>query len=421
MSQSGYINAHYDTIVVGGGVIGLFCAYFLSQKGQNVLVLDKGPGREACSHANCGLISPSHINPLNDYGLILNSLLSMRKKDAPFYIKPQLKTSFLSWCFQFLRHASPKHIAKSTLAIHELLRSSRKLYEEIIEIERLNCKWSDKGIHFVFKEKKNFDHFEKKYRNNASFGVSPAPLIANELLDNEPALKDDVYGSWFYDIDASLKPDLLVDGLRNVLIAKGVSIISGKGVKSFVTNGNRITSVLTQEGGNYKADNIVLATGAWSPQLGKDLGLKIPVIPGKGYSITMKSPEIMPAAPLIMMEKKVVATPWNESFRLGSTMELAGYDNQLNSHRLAALQRGAAEYLRYPFTTDIHEQWYGWRPMTYDGVPIIDHSPVHKNLYLAVGHNMLGLSMAPGTGKLISEMIMQEETHLDSMMYAYKS
>lgn len=410
----------FDVVVIGGGIVGLFCAYYLNAKGQKVLLLDKGPNNEACSHGNCGLVSPSHINPLNDYGLILNSLLSMTKQDAPLRIKPQLSLKFWGWCAQFLRHSSPKYKAKSTLAIHGLLQSSRKLYEHIIKTEGIKCNWSDKGIHFVFKNKSNFEQFEKKFKSNESFGVTPSPLIGNALLDREPSLREDVYGSWFYNIDASLKPDMLVLALKNLIVKNGVHLMSEQEVVSFSNNARRIESITTHKGQTFSAKKIVLATGAWSPFLGEKLGLKIPVIPGKGYSITMESPILTPSAPLLMVETKIVATPWKDCYRLGSTMELAGYDSQLNKKRLEALRRGAKEYLRHPYSPKIHEHWFGWRPMTYDGVPIIDKSPLHENLFLALGHNMLGLSMAPGTGMLMSEIIMGEKTHLDRSLYSCK-
>ena len=411
----------YDTVVIGGGVIGLFSAYYLVKSGQQVVVLDKGPVQQASSHGNCGLVSPSHIMPLNSYELIVKSIGWLFKKDAPFKIKPQLDRHFLKWTTQFVKHASPKHVQRNTHAIHDLIISSRSLFAEVLEEEQWDCHWSANGIHFVFKTEKHFKRYHEVNDYTKDFGITAEPIVGQELLDQEPALRDDVYGSWYYDIDAWLKPDDLVKHLKTWLIDHGCEIINEQEVKEMKVAQGKLEAVITQDQQVYQGHAFLLATGAWSPLLKKEHKLNLPVVPGKGYSITMKSPKVSPKVPIIMEERKVVATPWNDSYRLGSTMEFAGYDESMNMTRLEALKRAATEYLKEPYTDEVEETWYGWRPMTYDGVPIIDRSPTHKNLFLAVGHNMLGLSMSTGTGKLVAELMTGQQPHIDPSLYHYRS
>ncbi len=408
-----------DVFIIGGGIIGLMSAYYLTKAGVKVTIADKGPKEQASSHANCGLISPSHIMPLNNISLILKSFGMMFKRDAAFKIKPQADWAFLSWLIGFLRKSTSSAIEFSSLGRLQLLLSSAHLYRDLIKQENLDCHWSEKGLLFVCKTKKAFDEYVATDNYTRKFDIQAEPLVGQELLDKEPALLEDLYGAWYYDIDNWLKPDLLLSALTERLTEMGVELVTEE-VTDFVVEGGTIKSVSTHDDKEYNADAYVLATGAWSPLLGKKLKLKVPIIPGKGYSITMDSPALSPKLPCIMMEKKVVATPWKDSYRLGSTMELAGYDDSLNEVRLQALKKGAEYYLKQPYTAEIKEKWWGWRPMTFDGLPIIDKSPKHHNLWLACGHSMLGMSMGTGTGKLIAEMITGQPTHVATEAYSFQ-
>ncbi len=147
----------------------------------------------------------------------------------------------------------------------------------------------------------------------------------------------------------------------------------------------------------------IVAAGAWTPLLNEHLGCRVPIQPGKGYSLTMPRPAVCPKIPLIFPETRVAVTPFQSGYRLGSTMEFAGYDESIRPERLQLLKDGATGYLREPYCEPVLEEWFGWRPMTYDSLPIIDRSPKYENVMIAAGHNMLGLSMAPATGKLVAE------------------
>ena len=164
-------------------------------------------------------------------------------------------------------------------------------------------------------------------------------------------------------------------------------------------------------------DQVVLALGAWSPRLARQLDLRLPVQPGKGYSITYTRPSLCPVMPLVLRERSVCVTAWPSGYRLGSTMEFSGYDTTLNRTRLDALRRGAAEYLREPEGPAVVEEWYGWRPMTYDDLPLIGPAPGWRNLTLATGHGMLGVSMSAATGLLVSDLLGGRAPSLDPTPY----
>ena len=167
-----------------------------------------------------------------------------------------------------------------------------------------------------------------------------------------------------------------------------------------------------------EGDLFLIATGAWTPQLAKILRCRIPIEPGKGYSVTMPRPVPCPTVPLIFPEHRVAVTPLEHDLRLGSIMEFVGYDSSIRPARLRLLTDGAAQYLRCPLPSEFSETWYGWRPMTYDSTPVIGPCPGFSNVYLATGHNMLGLSMAPATGRLISEIMAGTTPHLPTHCYS---
>jgi D-amino-acid dehydrogenase len=414
-------NKKYDVVIIGGGVIGLFSAYYLNKQGRSVLVIDKGPKEEASSHANCGLVSPSHALPLNSPELILKSLKWLFRKDSPFYIKPQWNLNFTTWMLGFGLNSRQNKIKRSMEGRNSLLLNSRQLYDDFFETEQVNSNWSKQGIMFAFLEEKSFDEYVEKDLILSELDplLQATPLVGADLRQMEPALSDNVHGGWWYEIDASLKPDELVSELKELLVNRGVEFANDTEVQTFEIAKGQITRVDTSKG-SYYGSNYVLASGAWSPLIARQLDLNIPIIPGKGYSITMDKPGISPRMPCIMEEKKVVATPWKSSYRLGGTMEFAGYDSTLNPTRFGALKKAAELYMTDPYTDNVIEEWYGWRPMTNNDLPIIDFSKKLSNLLLACGHNMLGLSMAPSTGKLVSELLCDKAPHVDISFYSFR-
>jgi D-amino-acid dehydrogenase len=232
----------------------------------------------------------------------------------------------------------------------------------------------------------------------------------------EPALKPGLAGGWYYHDDAHLRPDKLMRSWHQVLARGGATTRAHCDFKGFESRDGRAVSARTAQG-ELVADVFVVAAGAWTPMVNEQLGCRIPIQPGKGYSMTMPRPSLCPQIPMIFPETRVAVTPFQSGYRLGSTMEFAGYDDSIRPARLQLLKDGAAPYLREPYCDPVEETWYGWRPMTYDSLPIIDRTPRYENVYIAAGHNMLGLSMSPATGKLIAEMVNGTTPHVDPKPY----
>lgn len=407
-------------VVVGGGVIGACAAYYLARAGARVTILDRGGFGQGCSHANCGYVCPSHVLPLATPGAVWDTLRTLLRPNSPLKVRPGAVLRNPGWFLGFARRCNRRDMLASGAAIQALLRSSRGLFGELIASESLDCEWETKGLLFVFRTAAAFEHYTHTDSLLREHFAMPARRIETDALAAmEPALKPGLAGGYLYESDAHLRPDRLMAELHRVLIGLGVEIRENCAVKGFVRERGTARAVRTAAG-EIEADQFVVATGAWTPQLNRELGCRIPIQPGKGYSITMPRPALCPRYPLIFEEHRVAVTPFRSGYRLGSTMEFAGYDGRLNRDRLSILTGGAAVYLREPLAVPVQEEWWGWRPMTYDGLPIIDRAPALGNVLIAAGHNMLGLSMATGTGKLVAELLGGATPHLDPAPYAIK-
>jgi len=407
-------------IVVGGGVIGAACAHFLRRAGWEVTVLDQGGFGSGCSHANCGLVCPSHVLPLAAPGAVRAGLKALLQSNGPLTIRPRFDPALWSWLYHFARRCNQRDMLDSGRAIKALLDSSRALYEQIIAEEQLDCEWETRGLLFVLATRQGMAHYAETDRlMSDEFGVSAKRLDGDAVAALEPALKPGLAGGFLYERDGHLRPDRLLSSWRSALVSRGVTVREGCKVRGIVKERGRGRAVVTEQG-ELSADAFVFATGALTPRWAGQLGCRIPIQPGKGYSITMPRPARCPSIPLIFDEHRVAATPMRSGYRLGSTMEFAGYDISLNRRRLEFLKEVARHFLHEPYCEPVEEEWFGWRPMTYDGKPIIDRSPAMSNVLIAAGHNMLGLSMAPATGRLVNELLGGQVPHVDPDPYSVK-
>jgi D-amino-acid dehydrogenase len=407
-----------DVLVLGGGIIGLACAYYLLEAGRGVTVLEQGTPGCGSSHGNCGTLTPSHAAPLAMPGMIGTALRWLFKADAPLRIKPRLDPALLGWLFGFAGRCTWSAFEHSLRAKAPLLLGSRTLIEELVRKERIDCEFEALGTMNVFRDEAHFAQARARCERLAGAGVIVEALDAQTTLAREPALKSGVAGALFNAGDAQLRPDRYAAGLAAVVRAKGGIIEEGARVEDFACEGGRIARVATSRG-DFAGRDVVLALGAWSPLLARRLGLRIPIQPGKGYSITYaRRPSLCPRLPLTLKEPAVCVTAWGSGYRLGSTMEFAGYDSTLNRTRLDALRRGAAAFLHEPEGADVVEEWYGWRPMTPDDLPVLGRVPQVDNLVVASGHGMLGVSMSAITGLLISQVVAGEAPMLDLAPFA---
>jgi D-amino-acid dehydrogenase len=407
-----------DILILGGGVVGLSCALYLLKAGASVRVLEQGTPGCGSSHGNCGTITPSHAPPLAMPGMIGVALRSMLTADAPLYLNPRLDGPRLRWLLGFARHCNWHDFDRATAARSAILKRSRQLLGELIRDDKLDCEFTEEGQLYVYRTAKKQADDERHHAAVLDrLGIEVQRLRGGDVEAMEPALKPGVVGGLFHPGDARLRPERYVAELARRVHELGGKIEIGARIESFTTDNGRISQVHSSRG-TFQADRVVLALGAWSPLLGKTLRLRLPMQPGKGYSLTYSRPARAPKHALVLREAAVCVTTWDSGYRLGSTMEFSGYAEGLNRTRIDALRRGAANGLHEPEGPELREEWWGWRPMSVDEVPIIGPSTRWSNLLLATAHGMLGVSMSSATGELIASMLGGPASPVDAAPFA---
>jgi D-amino-acid dehydrogenase len=405
-----------DVVVAGGGITGLFCAYYLAGEGHAVTVLERDRVGSGASHGNCGLLMFSDVPPLCSPGTVQYEIRRQLKGISPMSIRPGLDPSLWGFLLRFAMNCNQAQWERASRARQSILELSRGLFQDFFREHPFRDRM-EKGYFTLCRTRKDFDKHLASNRALTRFGLEAEPLDRERLQAREPAVGDGVYGGFHHPGDQSLRPDGLLRHVREILEAAGVTVHEGCGVTGFRRSGARVTALETPAG-TVSADQFVIAAGAWSvPVMGR-LGIHIPVQPGKGYSITMHRPGICPAAPVYFSERSVVATPFDQGFRLGGTMEFSGWDASLNRRRLEALRKAAPEYLKEPFGHPVVEEWTSFRPMSVDDLPIISRVPGLDNLLLATGHGMLGITLATGTGRLVARMLRGAHTGIPAAPFS---
>ncbi len=407
---------HSDVLILGAGVIGLACALSLLQRGVTVRLLDRGTPGCGSSHGNCGTITPSHAEPLFMPGMVGKALRWMLRKDAPFYVSPRPDPQRLRWLLGFARRCNWRDFERVAECRASILQYSRHLLGKWVAEEGLDCAFRETGTLYVYRDASALaaDAWHGELLDR--LGIEVQRKTGAEVEAMEPALRPGVAGGELHPGDAHLRPDRLLAELARRVRELGGIVEQDTEVTGMKLNAGRIESV-TSSRGDFAAEHIVLAMGAWSPKLAATLGLRLPMQPGKGYSITTSCPPVCPNRPLTLHEASVCVTSWPDGFRIGSTMEFSGYSEGINRLRLDALKRGAARYLHHPWGDTVKEEWWGWRPMCVDELPLIGPSSRWSNLHLATAHGMMGMGMSAATGELVAAGILGQPAEIDPVPY----
>lgn len=392
--------------------MGLSSAYYLGKAGKSVLVLEKGDGTDGCSFGNAGFISPSHFVPLSAPGIVSKGLKWMMSSDSPFYIKPRLNLELMKWGWQFMNHATAKHVANTKYLLADLSLLSRELYIEIAKEGDFSL--VNKGMLMLCKEEETLQHEIELGKQSVEMGMKAKAYTPAELKKLEPNMEMDVLGGVLFSTDSYTDPASFMRVFPSLLKPMDVTIIPHAGVDDFSCKGGAITSAISGRK-HYKADQFVLATGAFSPLLMKKLQLSLLVEAGKGYSVDWANPTSTPSMSYILAEARVAVSPFANRVRLAGTMEIVGLNNAVNRTRANGFIKSVQHYLPdYSFDKlkDL-PVWAGLRPCSPDGLPFIGRSDTYKNLILATGHAMMGFTFGPVTGLLVKEIVQEEKTSIE--------
>ncbi|MBI3948624.1 MAG: FAD-dependent oxidoreductase [Armatimonadetes bacterium] len=397
-----------SVVVIGAGVVGVSAAYCLRLRGWDVVLLDKGEVCSGASYGNAGFVLPSHAVPLAAPGVMGKGLRWLMDPESPFYIRPRLDRELISWLLRFAASSTRAHVQRSAPVLLAMHRASQELYQEWVSKEGLDCDFTRKGLMALCRTASGYHEVLEEARFLGSLGVTFEALDGKAACDLEPAIRPGMTGGVYYPEDAHVTPGKFVSGLAAAAERMGVAIKTNTEVLGFVTAGEKVAAVQTTRG-DFRADEVVLAAGAWSPPVARGLGLRLPIQAAKGYSVTTKRPALSPSISLLLGEARVGVTPMGELLRIAGTLELAGLDLSINRRRVDAIVSGARAYVSGLDDMEPVEIWRGLRPCTPDGLPIIGRAGRYRNLTVAAGHAMVGQSLGPITGKIVSQILCGED------------
>ncbi|MEP6617472.1 MAG: FAD-dependent oxidoreductase [Ginsengibacter sp.] len=402
-------------IIAGGGIIGLCCAYFLRKSGYEIIVIDENDITSGTSFGNAGYVSPSHFIPLPTPGIVAQGLRWMLNSSSPFYIKPRLSPDLIKFCFTFWKNANRETIDKNAPHLHNLLDLSRELTIQMRDELGNTFRMKEDGCLMLYKSTASGKHEIELAETAKSFNIETRILNSHEVRVMEPMIDTNVAGGVYYPVDCHLHPGDFMKAIKEHLEKSGVKFILNHAISGFEKSGDVVNAVIVN-GEKLFCEQLILATGSWLPVLAKKLGIPVLMQAGKGYSLTFQNIFNNLRYPAILVDKRVAMTPMGNDLRMGGTMEISGLKSPLLVKRARAIFDAAKEYypglnLSFPMANNISS---GLRPLTPDGLPYIGRSNHYKNILIASGHAMLGLSLAAATGKLVEEILSGKKTSVNT-------
>jgi D-amino-acid dehydrogenase len=396
-------------------VIGLCAAFYCARHGWRVTVVERNGGeRDGCSYGNTGMVVPSHFVPLAAPGMVALALRWMWNPASPFYVKPRASWDLLDWGLKFWRAANPGHVQRGGRLLRDLALASRDCYAELVS-QQDDFGFAPRGLLALCRSAHALDEEAKAAELARALGLSAEVLDAKQTAAREPGMRMDVAGSVYFPQDGNLAPDRLLPSMERRLAAAGVDFAWNTEVTGWRTEGGTVRAARTSAGSELEADEFLLCAGSWSQALARKLDLRLPLQPGKGYSLTLPHPRHAPQLCALLTEARVAVSPMNGALRFGGTMELAGLNEDINPIRVQGIAAAAQRY--YPDLTPQDfagiRPWRGLRPCSPDGLPYVGRPARHANLLIATGHAMLGITLGPITGKLSAQILSREPTALD--------
>src|SRR5260221_6079101 len=399
--------------IIGGGVIGLCSAYYLRKEGHEVTVIERNDITDGCSFGNMGYISPSHFTPLASSGIIKQGLKWMTSSSSPFYIKPRLNWDLLRWGSTFWKKANAKTVEANMPHLNNLLQLSRHLMNDLKNELPGYFDMIEKGCWTLYKTEKTGDHEKHLAEQANAFGLKTILCNARQVQEYETEVEVNVAGGVLYLDDCHLDSAKLMRSLYSYLQKAGVRFWLNTEEQGFETNNGKINAVITDKM-KLDCEELIIANGSWLNNISKLLGIKMLMQPGKGYSVVYNDLQKNLQYPSILVDDRTATTPINKWLRIGGTMELSGHSDNILPKRVSALHNAFNKY--YPAMNipapDVSKAWFGYRPVTPDGLPYIGKHSRYVNLTYAGGHAMLGVSLAAATGILMEEIISQKKLSL---------
>lgn len=409
-------------IILGGGIVGLSSAKYLAEAGWDVTVVDKGDYLDNCSYGNAGFVCPSHYVQLATPGVVKQGIKWMFDSKSPFYIQPRLNKDLIAWGLAFLKSAKKENIEKHGIPLRDIGLLAKHEYEKVWQKD-FDFSYEGKGMIEVFKTEASKHECAETVAFGQRLGLDVVLEDKAGLAKLEPNTTIDAIGAIHYRCDGHLYPQKLMHNLIGYLKNKGVKLLSHIDVTGFQKNGKTITGITT-DSEIISGDAFVLAAGSWSGPFARQLGIKMPLVGGRGYSVTLPvaNNEMDLQHPGILVEGRCAFTPMDgNKIRFGGTMEITSVDTPPRLNRVEGILKAVHDFFPH---IDIQLEevkdkiWYGFRPTSGDGMPYIGKTSKWDNLVVATGHSQLGISLGSATGLLVKEFLNNEPTSVDISAFA---
>jgi D-amino-acid dehydrogenase len=396
-------------LVIGGGVVGLCCAYELSRAGADVTVLERGGVGQGASRGNTGWVCPSFSFPLPAPGIIGEGLRGMLRGGGPLAIRPSLDPTFVRWLLGFRRSATRERWEHGVRALIALNSRTLELFDSYAAAG-VDFEMHRSGLLLVATTPAGLASYAAVFADLRALGfegesVELGPEEAKEL---EPALAvGRLAGGVHALVDRYVRPESLLDGLARVLPTHGVEVREDIEVEGLAAANGGIRVQTTT--GPIEADRAVVAAGASSPPLLSRLGVTLPLVGARGYSFTFSGGAMRPSHALYLAEAKVGISSYADSVRIAGVFELGRSSDVVHRRRLEAMLATVEPYFSdwRPSSETALLEWAGLRPMTADGLPLIGRAPALQDVYVATGHGMLGVTLAPATAALLTPLVLE--------------
>lgn len=403
-------------VVVGAGAIGMAAALDLARRGVKVTVLDRGRVGGGCSYGNAGWLTPCFATPLPAPGVLSTSLKWLLDPDSPLYVEPSLDPEWFRWMARFMLSTRRAPFERGTQALLALSRFSLAAYAALDRELPGAFGFSQTGLLAVAQTREKLEAFSHEARAMERRGVTIRLLDPAQVAELEPAVRGPVAGGIYYPDEAHCEPLAAVEAMARAARKLGTIVETGVELIDIQSRGTTVISLRTTRG-SIDVDRVVLATGSWTKALARKIGLRVPVLGGKGYAVIVKSVDPPPRMPIKVIDRRIAITPRVDDVRLAGTLQLVDGDESITTRRVDAIVNGSKTVLNIPEPPEIVEVWRGLRPCTPDGLPVIGFAPGYDNLVLATGHQMCGLHTAPGTGRLVAELIAGETPSVDPVPF----
>ncbi len=425
---AGWVVTRADVVVVGGGIVGLCCAYALRRRGLSVVMVERGEPGAGASSVNAGWIVPSFSAPVPAPEVRRTALRWLLNPNSPLRINPRADPGLARWLWRFWRACRPTAHARGLAAIARLNCHTLALYDALAA-DGVRFDLERRGVLFAFRDeaaaRAELDELERVARHGFA---RPVWLDGRAVRAEEPAMADSVVAGVLAPDECHVEPGQIVRGLVARLCDLGVEIRAGQAVtglpgrrtgRSPASPGGARAEGVRTGAGQVAAGAVVTAAGAWSGRLARLAGFSLPMLGGRGYSLTYRPAPLTLRRPLYLAEARVACTPFASGLRLAGLMELCALDDPFEAGRGRLVSAAAPVYLRaWPAGSPSPPVEAGFRPMTPDGLPVIGRVPGWDNLFIATGHAMLGLTLGPATGEAIADLVTGQAPRHDLRPFA---